>query len=693
MKLQNLVEQFAENVAAQTDTIWRGDAKTGNTTGLCRALRVSSTHRPASPERPRPIVYAPASVRLPTEELKIGKYQVLQRLASGGMGEVFLALQEGPANFLRKVVIKRMRSPIGEDPVFVEMFLNEARLAALLSHPNVVHILELGSAEDGSWFIAMEHIHGRSLREVLMARNQRDTPGLPPELAARLCADILRGLHHAHEMRDAQGKQLEIIHRDVSPENVLVSFSGTVKVVDFGIAKAMAEASSITHVSQLKGKVPYLAPEQLRLERVEARTDVYATGCVLYEMLSGKSAFPTHPNADLMEEVLTSMPIPLSTLRPHIPEALGAIALKAMAKSPADRFASAQEMATALEGFLLEAQVRVPPEEVSSFLAKLFGAPAAAPPTATGIPHAAPRETAPLASTPEPHPPELPTDLELTQQEVPLGRRPEPPAARLLGVPPSVELRRVTSAVPALVAEEPTDRYPAEPNPHVAEDLTARYPAELINQVAEDLTARYPAELITQVAGSRRLPLEPARVELPAGGAPAQRSAWHWSSLFVAAIVVGLVLTVLGAGGLQPGSEPPTAASPEALAPAGSEPWPELAPLPTAAEASREEDQGGSAPPPADPAWAPTHQAGKARPPPTGRVVMHVRPSAEIFIGSQRLGRTSVDPFEIELPAGPHTLTLKSAELGVTRRIRVKVPVGGKVAIRENLGRPASLGQ
>ncbi len=132
------------------------------------------------------------SVRFPKEEQRIGKYQVLQPLASGGMGEVFLALQEGPAGFRRKVVIKRMRPPIGDNPAFVEMFLNEARLAAMLSHPNVVHILELGQADDGSWFIAMEHIDGRSLRDVLIARSRRGTPGLPPELL-RGCAPTSSG--------------------------------------------------------------------------------------------------------------------------------------------------------------------------------------------------------------------------------------------------------------------------------------------------------------------------------------------------------------------------------------------------------------------------------------------------------------------------------------------------------------------
>jgi serine/threonine-protein kinase len=343
------------------------------------------------------------------------------------MGEVFLALQEGPARFLRKVVIKRMRSRIGENPAFVEMFLNEARLAALLSHPNVVHILELGQAEDNSWFIAMEHISGRSLREVLLARSQQGTPGLPYELAAQLCADILRGLHHAHEMRDTQGRLLEIIHRDMSPENVLVSFSGMVKVVDFGIAKAMSEATSITQVSQLKGKVPYLAPEQLRMERVDARTDVYATGCVLYELLSGRSTFPIRSEADLMEEVLSSMPLPLGTLCPHLPEALGAITARAVAKAPADRFASAQEMATALEDFLLQAQVRVPPEEVSRFLAGLFGAAVTAPTPALDVALPGPGETASLASIAGPHLKEELTEPWLIQQEVPLSPPSEPP--------------------------------------------------------------------------------------------------------------------------------------------------------------------------------------------------------------------------------------------------------------------------
>jgi eukaryotic-like serine/threonine-protein kinase len=595
-------------------------------------------------------------VQLPQEDLRIGKYQVLQRLASGGMGEVFLALQEGPAGFLRKVVIKRMRSPIGENPAFVEMFLNEARLAALLSHPNVVHILELGQSGDGSWFIAMEHIHGRSLREVLGARSRLGTPGLPPELAARLCADTLRGLHHAHELRDAQGKRLEIIHRDVTPENVLVSFSGMVKLVDFGIAKAVSETSSITRVSQLKGKVPYLAPEQLLAQRVDARTDVYTVGCVLYEMLSGRCAFLVDaPETDLMEAVLASMPYPLEQLCPGLPEALGAVTRRAMARSPAERFASAQEMATALEDFLQQRQARVPPEEVSRFMAGLFGVAATAPPPSTSVPHTAPGlMTARVPSSPR-SPPEQDTETDLTHQGVPPGPVPPPPAPRLLGPPPSAEPRRVSlGAVPRIV-EAPAEEFPEEP---------------------------------TEVEATPMPQPRPAREELPAEGPPARRSAWRWLVPFGTALVLGLLLALVGAGLLPSHREPPAALSEQvpvqaSPVPAGSQPLPVASTAP--AQAAQEPL---AAPLPSPPASEAPLQNPKARSSRRGRVILHVQPPAEIFLGSQRLGTASQQPLEFSLPAGQHTLTLKSAELGVTRRIKVKVPAGGRVTLRENLGAP-----
>jgi serine/threonine-protein kinase len=611
--------------------------------------------------------YAALPVRFPKEELRIGKYQVLQRLASGGMGDVFLALQEGPAGFLRKVVIKRMRSPIGDNPAFVEMFLNEARLAAMLSHPNVVHILELGQAEDGSWFIAMEHIDGRSLRDVLIARSKRGTPGLPPELAARVCADILRGLHHAHEMRDAQGKRLEIIHRDVSPENILVSYAGTVKIVDFGIAKAVSESSTITHVSQLRGKVPYLAPEQLRYQRLDGRTDVYATGCLLYEVLSGQSAFPIHPDADPLEEVLTSTPIPLHLRSPHVPEALEAITLRAMAKSPADRFASAQEMATALEDFLVESKVRVPPEQVGRFFSELFGAAASIPHPAVDFAAAA----APLPSLPGPLPapavdmpdvedrpteltastlmlpePELSTDPGHSWQPVKPAPPSEPPAPRLLGPPPPIEPRPVSPAAPPQ---------------------------------GEDVRHTAPVEApLAQPAADPSPPPEPDPDELPTGEIPVRQPTRRWPLVAGAVIALGLLMA-LGVQALR--SRPESSAATVSAVPEQADPAPTpVVPVPPPA----------SEPPPADAERPLTSKDKKARSSRKGRVILQVQPSAEVFNGARRLGMSSSSaPLELELPAGQHTLTLKNAELGVTRRITVKVPARGKAVIKENLERAA----
>jgi serine/threonine-protein kinase len=621
--------------------------------------------------------YAALPVRFPKEELRIGKYQVLQRLASGGMGEVFLALQEGPAGFLRKVVIKRMRSPIGDNPTFVEMFLNEARLAAMLSHPNVVHILELGQAEDGSWFIAMEHIDGCSLRDVLIAMSKRGTPGLPPEIAARVCADILRGLHHAHEMRDAQGKRLEIIHRDISPENILVSYAGTVKIVDFGIAKAVSEASTITHVSQLRGKVPYLAPEQLRYQRLDGRTDVYATGCLLYEVLSGQSAFPIHPDADPLEEVLTSTPIPLHLRNPHVPETLEAITLKAMAKSPGDRFASAQEMATALEDFLVESKVRVPPEQVGRFFSELFGAPAsiphpavdfaaaaaplpslpgALPVPAANIPDVEDRPTELTASTLMVPEPELSTDPGHAWQPVKPAPASEPPAPRLLGPPPPVEPRHVSPAE-AAQGEEVLQTAPLEVPPE-------------------------------QPAATPSPEPEPDSEELPTTQTPARRPARRWP-LVAGAVMALCLLMVLGTQALRSRPEASAAtvsAVPEQAAPASTA----TAPVPPpAAEDGLGKEQAGQEPP-ASTTRPLTSKDKKARATRKGRVILQVQPSAEVFNGTRRLGSSSSSaPLELELPAGPHTLTLKNAELGVTRRITVKVPARGKAVIKENMERAA----
>ncbi|HVH41967.1 MAG TPA: serine/threonine-protein kinase, partial [Labilithrix sp.] len=213
-----------------------------------------------------------------------GKYRLFARLGSGGMADVYLAVAHGAMNVNRLVVVKRLRDEHTNESNSREMFLNEARLAARLNHPNVIQTFEAGS-EAGSFFLAMEYVDGQPLSRVLTSL-KRQGEVLEPRLAARVCSDALNGLHYAHELTDFDGSALEIVHRDVSPQNIMLTYEGTVKLVDFGIAKAAG--SSQTAHGVFKGKVAFMAPEQVRGENVDRRADLFAAGIVLWEAVTGK---------------------------------------------------------------------------------------------------------------------------------------------------------------------------------------------------------------------------------------------------------------------------------------------------------------------------------------------------------------------------------------------------------------------
>ncbi|HLK99636.1 MAG TPA: serine/threonine-protein kinase, partial [Myxococcaceae bacterium] len=216
---------------------------------------------------------------------QLGKYQLIRKLATGGMAEVFLAKAAGPMGFEKTLVVKRILPHLAEDPAFVEMFLSEAKLAAQLNHPNIVQIFDFGEADD-AYFLAMEFIDGPNLR-VLLKRASQQGVALPPAVCARLIATACEGLAFAHDFADpGTGELLGLIHRDISPDNVLVSRQGAVKVVDFGIAKAAGQSHK-TRSGVIKGKLSYMPPEQLRAKQLDRRADVYALGVVLYELLTG----------------------------------------------------------------------------------------------------------------------------------------------------------------------------------------------------------------------------------------------------------------------------------------------------------------------------------------------------------------------------------------------------------------------
>lgn len=295
----------------------------------------------------------------------LGRYRLLKLLATGGMGEVFLARQEGPGGFTKTVVIKRILRHLASDQSFIDLFLNEARLAAQLQHPHIAQVFGLEN-EGNSWFISMEYVHGRSLRDLMVAAKQQGLK-IPPRIAARLASQALQGLHFAHELTDSRGKPLGILHRDVSPENLLVAFSGVVKLVDFGIAKAMSGA--VTRVGRPKGKLSYMARElTVAGAEVDRRADVYAMGVVLSEALTLEKP-PGTPKS--LEEAQAERPPYVPD--PSLPKGLNDILARALASDPSERFSTAAAMSEALEAWLVTSAQTVLPGDIVGFLAALFG--------------------------------------------------------------------------------------------------------------------------------------------------------------------------------------------------------------------------------------------------------------------------------------------------------------------------------
>ncbi|NOK18960.1 protein kinase domain-containing protein [Corallococcus carmarthensis] len=278
-----------------------------------------------------------------------GSYQLLKRLATGGMAQIYLARRPGSDAPDKLLVLKRILPHLSENDEFVRMFLDEARIAARLAHPNVVQIYDLG-AEGDTFFIAMEYIHGVDARR-LWKRSETAGRPLPVPLVCRILLEACAGLDYAHKKTDATGRPLDIVHRDVSPQNILVTFDGGVKVVDFGIAKA-ADQATVTRSGVLKGKYSYMSPEQAAGQRVDRRSDVFALGVVLHELLTGGRLFK-RPSDMLTLSAVAECHVPVpSQVAPRVPAELDAIVLKALAKEPDARFQHAQELQRALEGWL-----------------------------------------------------------------------------------------------------------------------------------------------------------------------------------------------------------------------------------------------------------------------------------------------------------------------------------------------------
>ncbi|WP_224240750.1 serine/threonine protein kinase [Hyalangium gracile] len=336
---------------------------------------------------------------------QLGKYQLVRKLATGGMAEVYLAKAAGPMGFEKTLVLKRILPHLAEDPTFVEMFLAEAKLAAQLNHPNIVQIFDFGEA-DGEYFLAMEYIDGPNLR-VLLKRANTAGLTLPPAVCARLIASACEGLAFAHDFQDpATGEALGLIHRDISPDNILVSRQGAVKVVDFGIAKAAGQGHK-TQTGLIKGKLAYMPPEQVRAKNLDRRVDVYALGVVLYELLTRHKPFDAPTDASLMQAILFEPQTPAAQHRPELPEAVQRILERALSKDREQRYPDCLALAADLEEFILSVGKPVTTQQIVQLISQVTPSTDAPMPTpqsgtARGGSGSGPRASATPTHTPAP---------------------------------------------------------------------------------------------------------------------------------------------------------------------------------------------------------------------------------------------------------------------------------------------------
>ena len=311
---------------------------------------------------------------MPIEEKRVegqrfGKYTLIDRIAVGGMAEIFLARQAGLEGFEKTIVIKRIRPHLSGQKGFVKMFLNEAKLAAQLNHPNIVQIYDLGKISD-TYFIAMEYIFGRDMRRIIPKAESLGIP-FPMVYALKIASSICEGLYYAHQRTDIYGNPLHIVHRDVTPENIFVSFDGTVKVLDFGIAKAANQIEQ-TRAGEIKGKLSYMSPEQAMGQPLDGRSDIFSLGVVLYEWITGFKLFTGDSEVAILKSITDGKIYAPSYFKADIPEAVEQILMRALDKDRDQRYQTAWDMQYDIDQFLSQYEFTPSNIHLSNFLKQLF---------------------------------------------------------------------------------------------------------------------------------------------------------------------------------------------------------------------------------------------------------------------------------------------------------------------------------
>ncbi len=560
---------------------------------------------------------------------RFGKYVVIRRIATGGMAEVSLARLEGPGGFDKLVVVKQVLPQFAEDPAFIAMFLDEGRLAARLSHPNIAQTFELGQ-ERGQYFMAMEYVPGRSLAAIFEQLEQRNER-LPLPCAMRITMQLLEALAHAHSLKDSRGQSLALVHRDVSPSNVMVTFDGSVKLLDFGIAKAAAQ-SHRTRAGRVKGKSGYMSPEQCRGKELDARSDLYSLGALLYQMVTGRRPFEelmhgAEPLAIMKATLAGVFPKPSERVS-SLPGAIDDIVMKAMALKVDDRYAAAPSMLRELEGFSSAMGIFPSTQKLVDLVQRLF------PGAKDEVEPRPPAPSPPVAERPGPPVPTQPELKPVVSLDF-AGMLPPSSATGQSGVQtkvrPRVPVADEPTNVKALTPGPPSNGPPSDP---AAEESQTSETKQFEPEPSSEVSEVSGPEIPTQLSGKR------ATRRLPVG--------------WLAAAFAGAVLVGLGAVAML-GSEPAPAEAPRLSAPA---PAPVRAALPETPEPAADES-------------------------PTGTVSFQATPPATVSWGETSFGET---PVEAVVPTGEQIFVMRWDDK-TTRTVRLVVLPAQTVTHVEKLDR------
>ncbi len=351
----------------------------GKPTPMQELEELTKTRRPGKPgkaaaAKPAPAADPAATVRIPVAAevqpgQKFGQYTLLERIAVGGMAELYKARMRGVEGFQKTVAIKRILPHLTDNAEFVEMFIDEGKLAAQLTHPNIAHIYDLGKI-GSDYYIAMEYVEGKDLRSALNLARKKGTP-LPMGLALLIAARLASALDYAHRKRDFDGRELGLVHRDVSPQNILLTSEGDIKLVDFGIAKAVSKASQ-TQMGALKGKLQYMSPEQAWGKTVDGRSDIFSLGAVLFELLTGERLFSGDSEISVLEAVREGKIRAPREVNPAVPPEVDAIVMRALRVEPEDRYATAGELQQRLEAALYSLRPTPGHSDLAAYLGRLL---------------------------------------------------------------------------------------------------------------------------------------------------------------------------------------------------------------------------------------------------------------------------------------------------------------------------------